>query len=884
MTSIQKFQIVASPNAAIAALNQIRNIGYYNSKLWWAARSGTALYVQTAPSITGSTTNEHTYTGAGPMSMTSVTSICCRNYGQKIYAGMIGQSTFITSYYFGWRISYSTNGGAAWTDVELNDDLQASSMHSGVLLDFFFDGTIHWAVYVRAKTATAAVLTFYDLAGGTAYTQSMTTTDRERAFGGYYLAGSYYMMFHDGTNLKDCAFNCTTHAFTLTTSSLATPANFDAGAQQLWYQNGTYYMLNKRGFHIKAKTTSTWTSYGPLADASITVGVIWAHSGDDLIINYLIWNNRIYRLDIFNGGVGAIQDVDMGARVGYSDWYVDDDGDDVYQSNYYNANFMNPVANYQRRMVPFGSIMNINTVLFANQMLVVYKPSTTTIEYVGFVEYNPGRAKTDLQYRLINPLELDLYRPITYSCTSLTSVQIRTELFNSYCNFAKVGTLTGSGATYTIVNLNARIIDILNFLDYLEKFVWYPKPNCAINSDLGTTDTTIDVAAGTDLFARHHKSIVELEYGKVMVTGGYGTTPVVIDTQPEFGIAYFRFPLINLANQALLTTIATNLSEVINTALEIHQFTTSQKDLLQPGQQCTAVNTIGQALATGQWFIKSTQLHIDNRRQTVVLENRLQFDLQTENGYNAVVANQAIDEANIAHALAYMLLTDNQANAYEFREGANSYLKFVTTNGSEAVVLSKVCEGVTPTAAAHLTRKDYCDAKLPLAGGTMSGAINLSTQGWIKLEPAWTRCSQTITVDGYCHFADNDTDLGYFNGQLPLDFKAGGNVTLWFALYNNKTSGKTVKWSTVAWLNPIRQGAFNTALNNWNGEAGDTITITTTLNGSVNAQSEHFNVANNIAGASAGSMIHLQLKRNASGDDWTDNAFIQVYMTYDRAV
>ena len=34
-------------------------------------------------------------------------------------------------------------------------------------------------------------------------------------------------------------------------------------------------------------------------------------------------------------------------------------------------------------------------------------------------------------------------------------------------------------------------------------------------------------------------------------------------------------------------------------------------------------------------------------------------------------------------------MTDNIADAFNIKEGSDSYLKFVTTNGSEAVVLGK---------------------------------------------------------------------------------------------------------------------------------------------------------------------------------------------------
>jgi hypothetical protein len=161
--------------------------------------------------------------------------------------------------------------------------------------------------------------------------------------------------------------------------------------------------------------------------------------------------------------------------------------------------------------------------------------------------------------------------------------------------------------------------------------------------------------------------------------------------------------------------------------------------------------------------------------------------------------------------------------------------------------------------------------------------LYVKPRGTLQLRPNHDQCTNAITTDEYVSFADNDTDLGYWSGLMPNDYKLGGKTTLYFVIYNNQASGKTITFQNVVLQTNLKNGLFVTYINNYNGEAADTITLTTILSGaSGGIKSEHFAVLTDSTEFVSLSPIYLSLKRKASVDSWATTAYLKVYLLYER--
>lgn len=79
-------------------------------------------------------------------------------------------------------------------------------------------------------------------------------------------------------------------------------------------------------------------------------------------------------------------------------------------------------------------------------------------------------------------------------------------------------------------------------------------------------------------------------------------------------------------------------------------------------------------------------------------------------------------------------LTDNLADALNFKEGANSYLKFTTTNGSEAVVIGK-----DVTSSGHITIADAKNIVVNATTGTKIGTAASQKLGFYNATPVVQR-------------------------------------------------------------------------------------------------------------------------------------------------
>jgi hypothetical protein len=114
--------------------------------------------------------------------------------------------------------------------------------------------------------------------------------------------------------------------------------------------------------------------------------------------------------------------------------------------------------------------------------------------------------------------------------------------------------------------------------------------------------------------------------------------------------------------------------------------------------------------------------------------------------------------------------------------------------------------GITPVGVADLTRKDYVDTKLPLAGGTLTGAL-LAAVGTEALpsitfagDPdtgVWHPGTNAIgfSAGGVNRFTIDTTDI---SATLPLRLGDGGNVSPSYAFSSSTNTGMFLTSGTIA--------------------------------------------------------------------------------------
>ncbi len=116
---------------------------------------------------------------------------------------------------------------------------------------------------------------------------------------------------------------------------------------------------------------------------------------------------------------------------------------------------------------------------------------------------------------------------------------------------------------------------------------------------------------------------------------------------------------------------------------------------------------------------------------------------------NTAIATQVATAGGEAHVIDLLLsatgealvkLADNLASAFEVKESTNSYLKFVTTNDAERVVVGKVLATPAPTVVA------MADAALTLVYGTaIAGQVKV-TSNTLLIDPDSGQASEILTL------------------------------------------------------------------------------------------------------------------------------------------
>ena len=289
-------------------------------------------------------------------------------------------------------------------------------------------------------------------------------------------------------------------------------------------------------------------------------------------------------------------------------------------------------------------------------------------------------------------------------------------------NLSVTGSTLGLSTTISLVDNQASALDITQSTNSYLKFI--------------TTDGSESVTVGKTL---------DLSEGNITNVGNIALDSISADTHTidinladnqvsaldinEGGTSYLKFITTNGSEKVLVSktldvnegnlinvgdvsldsisadanTITINLTDNQATALDITQstnsflkfVTTDFAERIVIGQKLTPADNSGLEIAindnqasalniheSGQVYLK---LISSNSAEKVVVGKTL--DVSEQNIIN--VGDIALDSISADNNTIAINLTDNQASALDITESTNSYLKFITTNGSEKVVVGK---------------------------------------------------------------------------------------------------------------------------------------------------------------------------------------------------
>ena len=187
---------------------------------------------------------------------------------------------------------------------------------------------------------------------------------------------------------------------------------------------------------------------------------------------------------------------------------------------------------------------------------------------------------------------------------------------------------------------------------------------------------------------------------------------------------------------------------------------------------------------------------------------------KTTNGSETIFAKKLVDALagiNFSGATTANVLTipDNLADALNVKEASNSYLKFVTTNGTESIVLGKAATGVSLAVTAGLTSSGPTGAGIGYAtgaGGTVTQITNRSTGVTLS------KLTGTITTDTTSLAAGAEAEFVVTNTTVA----ATDTVVVSLA------SGNTGVGTCIPVVSAVGAGSFKILITNQHASTAET--------------------------------------------------------------
>ena len=282
------FQKKTGVNQDILNIDDIRNIGFSDNKLWWGEAVGgnprATLYVRSAESITSATVaedsaqtnNDSTWTVINTLLRTSGVYIFCA----ADFSGFGHELVFLRSVNSG--LTFNTFSIVA-NELFVYDMFRQSGQD---------------VVMIHVDNEVQ----FHDISVGWQEYGDLSLTNENWVYPGVLVDGIYYFMIYDGSNYKKYSFVIGSGIVLLETfTDITTPFSFDFKRQQYYLVGNTEILIDNTHFWWRDPVNHIWQSFS-VPVATDTIAMIWAHNHlNEHIIPFSIWDR--YIIEITDKGV-----------------------------------------------------------------------------------------------------------------------------------------------------------------------------------------------------------------------------------------------------------------------------------------------------------------------------------------------------------------------------------------------------------------------------------------------------------------------------------------------------------------------------------------------------------------------------------------------------
>jgi hypothetical protein len=741
----------------IKDINNIRNIGYYDSKYWWGENSGDVLTIKSCPvsNLNTSATSEHTFDGSAPYEPIGTNALLCifddEIYCATIYNYLYTVAPFPDQYVIIVLISYSTNGGSTWTDSKVSIGLTAD-LYDFKIVDFirFSSGSVKliWSF------SNDNSLYFHNVVAET-YFDSYSGM---KTLNSYYLGQMIDDLFYFIVQKADDSFVILSLSDAAVITEVETLSNILAPTtwnpfQQLYYKTDKIeFFFDQEHFYTRKIGMTTWSSYSGSGES--VSGVIWSNNATtyQYEIKYIVWKDSLY--EAFPSGLYVrIADLsDYNAiYCGYDPIIIDSGDSKVYElelaaiSNVQQCTVTETIYNGNGPRCNF----DLTTEPFVNQTYVLYDDSDNLV-YVGYVQTFDYDFE---QYKCVmrSLIGQDLGQKVSVSYTDKTTHYILKDIIDTYCLFIYYDDHISDTPTdeYTIAFKNKIVLDVIRWCDSAEGYLTTVRPDGECYYDQGTASgTTITVDTDNVSDIKYNKSPLKLSYIKIY--GGWDeANNQRFESEklgePNFGRYSDWFPEIN--NQTDLDAMRDKILAEKNIELEsVRLIGVLNKNPLYLNQTFTLTSS-RHSISADTYYIDEVKTDYKTTREIMEVRannalyvkpvnvNDVQKQLNNLNQYTDDINTNKMDKTGTSTQT--LSLKVNEASALDIKEGTNSYLKFSTENGLENITVGKTLYLPETTSVINqpsfLQIKDNEAAALDIKEGTNSYLKFVTTNAGEKI-------------------------------------------------------------------------------------------------------------------------------------------------------
>jgi hypothetical protein len=456
MTNGTDFKDVDLHSEGNSRVYRPRNIGYYDSKYWYIAVSGSNTVVQYT---TDFTTHTDAYTIAA---ITNPHDCILRIFEDQIYA-VVGtkMGASMTIY-----IAYSINGGSTWTLKTVDAGVSADWRY-GLPVDVLIDAKGYLLLdYDKDSDATwhSAIACIEDL--DAAHPLVATDTHTRHNLSYYFMEGGCYLYASD--TIKYAIMSSTGDVYVVTYDVAAGTFTdaidtflIEVGStfgQYFEFENGSKLSVTERYIYYKDKISATWSLIDK-ALSTLQMGIVWDYDIDGhYTITHAILGLTVYKI-YSSGAFFTYQTMAathyLGSGMKNYACSTNTTNAVIYTLTYKVISMENGDWAIPHVLSGGSGQCRLNTQLAEHQILEFYT-STGTLQALAKVDVDNDRSGLNALYdcKLVSPIEEDLDAIVYINCVATHPDVFMKTVIDTYCSMI----------SYTATSITAVAIDVsVNF-------------------------------------------------------------------------------------------------------------------------------------------------------------------------------------------------------------------------------------------------------------------------------------------------------------------------------------------------------------------------------------------------------------------------------------